>query len=974
MEAILGNSMNQRYVEKMEVCDNLNWERDSNKKVKDNNIPINLLKCMYTNVRSLMNRIKRDELIIRLKENSIDILGITESWTHEGIEDAEIAIPGYNLFRRDRNIVEGGKERGGGVLLYVNENIVAYRVSEENIVNESVWVNIQTTSKCDVKIGVCYKGPNAERKEIENLYKTIREHTLKDTIIMGDFNFRDIDWKFMEGTSGEANEFMNLIDDCFLTQHVMEATRGNNILDLVLSTESGMVEDVEVKCPVDNSDHNVILFKVPVALEAKVNRQDVFSYHRADYKKIREKLKLMDWENKLKDQNIESMWQTFENELISCRDEFVPKKIIKKQKNPPWMKRRILKDIKRREKAWKEFINMPSYENKSRFKRFRNQVNNSVASAKVEFESKLADNIKEDPKSFYAYVRSKCKNRGGVGPLKDEAGVMIDNNIGMSKLLNNYFASVFTEEDVQNMPEMPASNFTKEFVKLEDIEISEEIVIKSIDRMKPNKAAGVDGLTTTFIKEIKLEVVKPMVEIFKRSMDEGQIPLEWKRANVTAIFKKGSKKDPGNYRPVSLTSNVSKIFERIIKNELVHFLEENSIIKNSQHGFRNKKSCLTNLLEFVELVAKKIDSGEPVDVIFLDFQKAFDKVPHERLLSKLKAIGISGKLLRWIREWLKNRKQRVVINGEMSEWRDVLSGVPQGSILGPLLFIIFINDIDDKIRNKILKFADDTKLISGAATVEDTEELQNDLQSLFQWSERWQMNFNLEKCKVMHLGYNNKNVNYSLGGKNLEKVTEEKDLGVLISDDFKFGNQCSKAAKKGNQILGMIKRTITCKNKKVMLNLYKSLVRPHLEYCIQAWRPHLEKDIGILERVQRRATRMIDECIGKTYQERLNMTNLTTLEERRTRADMLEVYKILNGFEGIEADKLFTRLESNTRGHSQRLVKNSFRKDIFKYSFGNRIKNLWNNLPNNVVNSTNINNFKDNIGKHLRYIRGSYES
>ena len=215
-----------------------------------------------------------------------------------------------------------------------------------------------------------------------------------------------------------------------------------------------------------------------------------------------------------------------------------------------------------------------------------------------------------------------------------------------------------------------------------------------------------------------------------------------------------------------------------IKEEIVQHLHRNSIIKESQHGFRNEKSCLTNLLEFMEEVAEQLDRGEPVDVIYLDFQKAFDKVPHVRLLAKLEAVGIKGKLLGWIKEWLTGRKQRVVINGMASDWEEVLSGIPQGSILGPLLFIIFINDLELGINSTILKFADDTKLFGKAGNTQDVEKLRKDLSELHLWSEKWQMKFNIDKCKVMHIGFNNGEVDYEIAGKKLEKVNEERDLGL----------------------------------------------------------------------------------------------------------------------------------------------------------------------------------------------------
>jgi len=221
---------------------------------------------------------------------------------------------------------------------------------------------------------------------------------------------------------------------------------------------------------------------------------------------------------------------------------------------------------------------------------------------------------------------------------------------------------------------------------------------------------------------------------------DGAVPQGWKIANVTPIFKKGTKLDSGNYRPVSLTSHIGKLIESLIRDTMINHLSQNRLINESQHGFtfRHKKSCLTNLLEYLEYVVNQIDAGDPVDVIYLDFQKAFDKVPHRRLLQKLRAHGITGSIINWIENWLADREQRVVINGIRSRFTAVISGVPQGSILGPLSFIIFINDLDDGVVSKILKFADDTKIVSKVASKDQIKILQSDLHRMFSWSQDWQ--------------------------------------------------------------------------------------------------------------------------------------------------------------------------------------------------------------------------------------------
>ncbi|WP_133434224.1 RNA-directed DNA polymerase, partial [Aeromicrobium phragmitis] len=419
--------------------------------------------------------------------------------------------------------------------------------------------------------------------------------------------------------------------------------------------------------------------------------------------------------------------------------------------------------------------------------------------------------------------------------------------------------------------------------------------------------------------------------------------------------------------PVSLTSVICKLLERLIKDHMVDFLIKHKLINPSQHGFLKARSCLTNMLCFLEDVTKWVDEGSPVDIIYLDFQKAFDKVPHQRLLLKLKAHGIGEGIINWIEKWLNDRRQRVVVDGEPSNWKSVLSGVPQGSVLGPLLFLVYINDLDDDITSKVLKFADDTKVFRKVKHDGDKQRLQDDLDKLIKWSEKWQMLFNFGKCKCLHTGHGNKDVHYKMGGTVLSTTTTEKDLGVIISADMKVSEQCGIAASKGNQMLGLIRRNIAYKEKELIIPLYKAIVRPHLEYCIQAWRPYHKKDIDMLERVQRRATKMITGLRDRSYMERLKECGLTTLETRRLRGDQIEVFKILNGYENIDRSIFFSiKKDRRTRGHEVTLVKDQCRLDIRKYSFSQRTINEWNRLSIDCVGANSVNMFKNNIDKYLR--------
>ena len=266
---------------------------------------------------------------------------------------------------------------------------------------------------------------------------------------------------------------------------------------------------------------------------------------------------------------------------------------------------------------------------------------------------------------------------------------------------------------------------------------------------------------------------------------------------------------------------------------------------------------------------------------------------------------MGNSIINWIEQWLNDRRQRVVVDGEVSSWKPVLNGVPQGSVLGPILFLIYINDLEEGVTGNILKFADDTKLFRKVKEIGDKQKLQDDIDKFVKWSEKWQMLFNFGKCKCIHTGSGNTGENYEMGGTILSKTVKEKDLGVTTNANMKVSEQCRIAASKGNQVLGMIRRNITYKEKSLIIPLYKAIVRPHLEYCIQAWNPYLRKDVDMLEKIQRRATKLIPGLIDLTYEERLKECGLTTLETRRLRGDQIEVFNILNGYENIDSNIFF---------------------------------------------------------------------
>ena len=296
--------------------------------------------------------------------------------------------------------------------------------------------------------------------------------------------------------------------------------------------------------------------------------------------------------------------------------------------------------------------------------------------------------------------------------------------------------------------------------------------------------------------------------------------------------------------------------------------------------------------------------------------------------------------------------------------------MPQGSVLEPLLFLMFVYDIDHAICSKLFKFADDAKLFRVVSSIDDVNKLRDDLKNLFSWSEDWLMLFNLDKCKVLHFGKTNSSrCQYSLGGKILEEVQEERDLGVIVSSDLRVSQQCAKVVKTANRILGMVSRTFTLRSKDVILRLYKSLVRPHLEYCIQAWRPHLQKDINLLEGVQHRATKMITNFHNLSYEQRLSELMLTTLETRRLRGDLIQVFKIMKGFDDLNYQDFFVVSTNRSRGHTLKLFKARFNTNCGKFMFSNRLVDKWNRLSEDIISCNTVEAFKVKLDQYLRCCR-----
>ena len=909
-----------------------------------------------------------------------DIIIVQETWCHPDICDAFLNIDGYNLAaRKDRSDTTQG--RGGGILIYAINGLAVTTNDPDPTFIESLAVSIPTTPR-NLNLVAIYRPPGCSAAN-NALLNSLIENAAGPTVFVGDFNMGNIHWDnctLDQKAGAMERNFLSATQSSFFTQHVDFPTREERTLDLVLSSDPALVHTVESAGHLGTSDHDSVL--ATLTLKPKLAATDEFvpNYAKADFARLSSIMETANSQPDLLNMTAQEDWNCFVKSLQDGIQECIPTKRRRSPNKPLWMTPSALRIVRKKRRMWREYKTTRDYADFQAYKAVQRKVTKIVRSAKRAFERNLAKHCKVNPRAFFSHINKQTKSRSTVGPLKDDNDNIISSNLGMATLLNSFFVSVFTVENVTSMP-VPTRVYSGNS-PLSSLHISSEDVHKKLKKLKVNSAPGPDKLPPKILCSLADQIAPRLCIIFNKSLDEGKAPVDWKLANVTPVFKKGSKSSPGNYRPISLTCVICKIMESLLCDAITAHLTTNDLLKPSQHGFRRHRSCLTNLLEFLSSLTKLLDEGHDVDVFYLDFAKAFDKVPTARLLAKVRAHGVEGSIAAWIEDWLTDRMQRVVLNGEASSWKPVSSGVPQGSVLGPLLFLIYINDIDtavDITTTALLKFADDTKGVRQISSLQDANCLQQDLANLVQWSDDWQMLFNTDKCHILHFGQTNPCHVYSMSGIPLKVVDTEKDLGVLINNSATPSSQVAAAVKKANSALGQLRRGLTYRDKITFKRLYLQFVRPHLEYAVQAWSPWLQRDVDALEDVQKRAINLISGISG-SYEEKLAILDIPTLAARRLRGDMIQVFKIVNRIDQVNPNNYFTfpadihnhatrsavSIQTGAITRSSNLVPQAARYALRRNFFTNRAVAPWNSLPNWVKLVKKTDTFKANYDKFVK--------
>ena len=920
---------------------------------------------IYSNVDSLLN--KRDELKDMICTYNPDIIQLTEvlpKYIKDKATDfsTDFHIEGFNLYLN--------KDPKRGIAMYIKSSLDASIIEVKNCdLVETLCLSLTMNNK-NIFLGCIYKSPSYDKnqttKELIELLNSFQICKYDKFLLTGDFNYPNIDWTEKVNVKDIDKELINCIDDLFLQQMVTEPTRNIlgqkcNILDLIFTNDELFVNNIEHIAPLGSSDHDVLIISIDLPKVSIDPPKPRYNFKKTNFKGLKKHLSTIDW-TKLDTLNVDESWSFFTDILHTSFNLFVPKVKVKPNSKPFWLNKKCMKSIKKKYAAFKRFKESDLSHDYHKYIEYRNNAKKVIRKAVKKHEEKIATESKLNPKSFWKYVNTKLKRSTGISNLEKPNGDLTSSDDEKAEVLNTFFSSVFTNEDLSNVPKV--DNLSNDMF-LTDIIITRDAVKTKLKNLNPAKAMGPDKIPSLILKELHDDLSLPLSMIFNKSVHTGVVPSDWKIAEVSAIFKKGKKADPGNYRPVSLTSISCKLLESFITDEIRKYMETNNFFDKCQHGFRSNRSCVTQLLEVLNDFSKMVENGDCIDVIYLDFSKAFDTVPHQRLLSKLKAYGIQNNMLSWIESFLSERKQRVRVNTAYSDYAPVTSGIPQGSILGPLLFIIFINDLPNDTSCPCKIFADDTKLYNSD---KNHTLLQKDLFTFLKWSETWLLKFNKSKCSVLHMGKQNMKQKYFMDSglsEELKSIDSEKDVGVTFSNDLKFKWHINNIKNKSNQLIGLIKRSFTHTDKQMLLKLYKSIVRPHLEYANVIWHPFYKNQLEALENVQRRFTKIIPGMGDKSYYERLLDLKLPSVKYRQLRADLIQTYKIVHNIDNLNRSDFFTFNKNNTRKSNLKLNKEHAQCNTRKNFLSVRINNTWNALKEDTRAAENLLKFKIRIDSEL---------
>ena len=980
--------------------------------------------AIYINIRGLYPKTDQSKipyLSDLAQQTNAPFICVTESHLNPSILDAEISIAGYDLFRSDR------KDRShGGVAIYVRKDLaVKASIQDSNTYCDSLILHIPQLNLVLMNV---YRPPNCPEvlfnqtmEHNANFLRNLEEgHQCANTyLLMGDFNFPFLKAGIQEtnlneisngNTSSERKQARTLIsfaNEFFMEQYIKKPTRNKNILDLVFTNDHFLIHNYNIIVNSSLSDHFTIIINLNLKKSdslksqeqinhyfSKISELDLKEADEEDWYRLNLLFNKINWDSSLEELSTEESVQKFINLLeenaslvfkkkkrFQAEDEAGNNQASFKSNNKiPKPVRRLMRSKTKLSKAILKVKSCQKYlKMRESLEAIEIKLKDSYTSRRLEKEKIAISKMKRDPKTFFSYAKKFSRIHSDVGPFLDETGNLITNPEVIVDMLKLQYESVYSKP-LESMNVEDPSNFFKldddAEEQLDNAVFNRSDILEAIEKLSANSAPGPDGIPSLFLKKCKYSLADALVIIFQKIFSSGEIPDILKAAFVIPVHKGGSKASPVNFRPVSLTSHLIKTLERVIRVILVRHLEINNKLNPNQHGFRSQRSCLSQLLEHHDEILSHLEDGKNVDSIYLDFSKAFDKVDIGILCHKLRALGITGKLGRWIHNFLTNRKQFILVNGTISKVSHVTSGVPQGTVLGPILFLIMINDINKDVSNsKVSLFADDTRVMKSISSEEDVEDLQSDLDVIYSWQKENNMLFNSNKFEMMRYGSNEElkiSTNYLTPDcEDFIEIKESlRDLGVMMNDKGTFTNHikhvCSKVKQKSSWIL----RTFQTRDSQFMKFMWKTLIQGHIDYCSQLYLPTQTSDLQQIENLQKCYTKKIPSIRHLNYWDRLRALKMNSLERRLERYRIIYSWKIL---EGLAPNCGLEEVCSERRGREIKIPQLKGKQAVRimrEQSFQVNGPRLFNCIPKRIRNMSkvSVDKFKEHLDKFLETV------
>ena len=896
------------------------------------------VRICHVNIRSL-SRSKLLAIKTSLCE-LYDIITISESHLHAGIPNSLFSLVNFHeIIRNDRG------NQGGGVAMFIRDSIPYKRIFKYDKPElETLWVQINTIEG-KLLICCCYRPPDKSVfwSDFTNVLDDVKSD-INNILILGDLN---ADLPTFNGKKLKQMCFSQNMS--FLIDEPTRITKNTaTILDQVVTNVPNFVTKIEVSPPVSTNDHCT----VGVHLNFRINREPsykrtVWRYTDANFDIFRQTLQDTNFHINETD-DIDEACKNWTETFLKVAHEKIPNKVVTIRPNDsPWytsdlrtLKRKMLRCFHKHKKSKME-KDWESYKN------LRNEYQKGMDVAEQNYKHKLSASLlsERNTKKWWQTVKWLMGRGGDTSyPSLQINGKSVTMNEDKAQAFNNFFLSHSNIDDAN--AQLPDDNNFPE--GLDDITATEKEVYDLIKIIDPSKATGPDGISPKLLREADIAIVPSLTKLINKSLSSATVPSNWKLANVIPLFKNGEKQDTNNYRPVSLLSCVSKILERIVFKHLFNYLREINFLSSHQSGFQPGDSTVNQLSYLYHKFAEALDNKKDVHIVFCDISKAFDRVWHEGLLYKLQKAGICGKLLKWFKNYLSDRYQQVLIRGQKSEIGLIKAGVPQGSVLGPLLFLIYINDLTNITQCNIKLFADDTCLyIEFDNPAVASESVNKDLENIQNWADQWLVKFSPPKTKLMTCSFKQTNAtDIKFNNVQLESVKNQKHLGLILSHDLSWKNHIENIIQNVSPLINVLKKLKYDLDRKSLETSYFSFIRPKMEYGCQIWDNCSKRDSDLLENIQLDMARVVTGARkGTSHQLLYDETNWQSLADRRIAIKFKNFLKIINNEAPTYLQTLIPNSVATIRPNSRyadNLLNIKTRTKTFDSSFIPSSVKIWN--------------------------------